>query len=64
MTLSTKQDAGFASRKFIITMGGMVLTTILALYGKMDANAALVLGAAIGAYNWANLREGQGGTPK
>lgn len=50
------------SRKFLVTMTGMILTTILAFNGKMDANVGLVIGAAIGAYNWANLRQSQNGS--
>ena len=52
----------WGSRKFIVTMTGMLLTTFLAFYSKMDANVGLVLGAAIGAYNWANLRQSQNGS--
>ena len=50
------------SRKFIVTMSAMVLTVFLAFHGKMDANVGLVLGAAIAAYNWANLRQSQNGS--
>lgn len=56
---------GYGSRKFLITALAMLLATGLAAYSKLDANGALVLGAAIGAYNWANLRQSQnGGAPK
>ena len=54
-------DKGLWSRKFIITMTGMVIAGVLAYMSKMDANVGLVIGAAIGAYNWANLRESQNG---
>jgi hypothetical protein len=50
------------SRKFIVTMSAMGLTVLLAFYGKMDANIGLVFGAAIAAYNWANLRQSQNGS--
>lgn len=50
------------SRKFIVTMTAMGMTVFLAFYGKMDANVGLVLGAAIAAYNWANLRQSQNGS--
>lgn len=54
------QPRDHLSRKFIVTTLGMILTTFLAYHGKMDANVGLVFGAAIGAYNWANLRQSQG----
>lgn len=50
------------SRKFIVTLSAMGLTVLLAFHGKFDANVALVFGAAIGAYNWANLRQSQNGS--
>lgn len=53
---------GYGSRKFIITMAGMAMATALAAYSKLDANGALVFGAAIGAYNWSNLRQSQNGS--
>ena len=59
MTLNTKQDGGFVSRKFLVTMTGMALATLLALADKMSGDVAIVLGAGIGAYNWANLRESE-----
>ena len=43
-------------------MTGMVIAGVLAYMSKMDANVGLVIGAAIGAYNWANLRESQNGS--
>ena len=52
---------GYGSRKFIVTLVGMFLATGLAAFGKLDANGALVLGAGIGAYNWANVRHKQNG---
>lgn len=56
-TSTTKPASDFASRKFIVTMTGMGVTTLLALYDKMSGDVAIVLGAAIAAYNWANMRE-------
>ena len=44
----------YASRKFIVTGGVIVATIVLAYYGKMDGNVAIVFAAAIGAYNLAN----------
>lgn len=55
-------DGSLFSRKFIVTMTGMLLTAALAYVSKMDANVGLVFGAAIGAYNWANLRQSQNGS--
>lgn len=52
-------EDGFASRKFIVTLFGMVCATGLAAIGKVDANVALVLTGGIGAYNWANVRHHQ-----
>ena len=45
---------GYGSRKFIVTMIGMLLTAILAFFDKMDGDVALVLVAAIGGYHVAN----------
>lgn len=50
------------SRKFLITGLVIGVTTFLAFHGKMDANVGLVFGAAIGSYNWANLRQSQNGS--
>jgi len=60
--LAGVKDRDHLSRKFIVTMTGMFLTAFLAFHGKMDANVGLVIGAAIGAYNWANLRQSQNGS--
>lgn len=51
---------GYGSRKFIVTITGMVLAVILAFAGKADANVALVLAAGITAYNWANVKQASG----
>ena len=51
---------GYRSRKFIVTMTGMALVSILAFAGKVDANVALVLAAGIAAYNWANVKHANG----
>jgi len=53
---------GYGSRKFIITLAGMMLGTALASMGKLDANGAMVLAAGIAAYNWSNLRQSQNGS--
>ena len=61
------KDRDFFSRKFIVTMTAMGLTVWLAFYGKFDANVALVFGAAIAAYNYANMKVTQsqnGSAPK
>ena len=44
----------YGSRKFIVTMTGMLLTAGLAVFGKMDAHVALVMSAAIAGYHLAN----------
>lgn len=54
-----KVEDGYGSRKFIVTLAGMLMATVLAALGKIDANVALVLTGGIGAYNWANLRHHQ-----
>ena len=51
---------GYGSRKFIVTIVGMVLASVLAFVGKVDANVALVLAAGIAAYNWANVKHANG----
>ena len=60
--MANTEPGSLRSRKFIVTMTGMFLTALLAFYGKMDANVGLVIGAAIGAYNWSNLRQSQNGS--
>ena len=47
---------GYASRKFIVTLTGMGLATLMAYFGKMDGNLMAVLTAGIAAYNWANVQ--------
>ncbi len=49
------------SRKFIVTMTAMFLATALAILEKFDANVGLVFGAAIAAYNWANVQGAKNG---
>ena len=66
------KDDGFASRKFIVTMAGMFLGTVVTLFGALrtvpegfwGALPALFIlfAAGIGAYNWANLRQSQNGS--
>ena len=48
----------FTSRKFIVTILAMVTTGILAYFGKMTGDTALVLSAGIASYNWANAKLG------
>ena len=65
-------DDGFRSRKFIVTMYGLSLGTIVTLFGAMyeppegfwGALPALFIlfAAGISAYNWANLRQAQNGS--
>ena len=43
-------------RKFTITLIGMFLAASLAYIGKLDGNAAMVLMAGIGAFNYANYK--------
>ena len=60
------------SRKFIVTMTGMALGTVVTLFGATAAvpdgywgalPALFILFAAgIGAYNWSNLRQSQNGS--
>lgn len=52
----------YGSRKFIVTMTGMLLTAALAYLGKMDAQVAMVMSAAIVGYHVANaFTTGAGG---
>jgi len=63
---------GYASRKFVVTMTGMglgTLVTLVAMFADPDpafygalTGFFLLLGAGIGAYNWSNLRESQNGS--
>jgi len=65
-------DDGFASRKFLVTMYGMTLGTVVTIGGALmtppdgywSALPALFIlfAAGIGAYNWSNLRESQNGS--
>lgn len=65
-------DDGFGSRKFIVTMTGMMLGTAVTVLGALKpvpegywgALPALFIlfAAGIGAYNWANLRQSQNGS--
>ena len=49
-------DDGFRSRKFIVTMSCIAATIGLAYFKSMNSDAALVLGACVAAYNWANAK--------
>lgn len=58
--MATKLN-GYGSRKFIVTLLGMLLCAgiaILAMFLKAEPSAAALLGigAGITAYNWANVR--------
>lgn len=44
----------YGSRKFIVTVTGMALTALLAVFGKMTSDVALVMSTAIGGYHIAN----------
>ena len=46
----------YASRKFIITMLGMLATVGLAYLSKMDGDVAIVLAAGIASYNYCNYK--------
>lgn len=52
-------EDGFYSRKLLVTVAIIVATTVLAVFGRMDANVGLVFSACVAAYNWANLRHHQ-----
>lgn len=53
--------ADFGSRKFLVTMSVIAATVGLAAFGKVDANVALIFGACVTAYNWANVKSQNGG---
>lgn len=44
----------FYSRKFLVTVGVVILSFVLSLLGRLDANWATVAAAAIAAYNLSN----------
>lgn len=46
--------ARYGSRKFIVTMTTLILTTALAYLGKMDAQVATVFSACVVGYHLAN----------
>ena len=48
----------YGSRKFIVTCLGMLGASVLAYYGKMNSDIALVLSAGIASYNGANAYVG------
>jgi len=59
---------GYGSRKFIVTLLGMLLCAgiaVLAMFLKAEPSAAALLGigAGITAYNWANVKH-NGSTPQ
>ncbi len=65
-------ESDYTSRKFIVTMTGMLLGIVLMVFGALvdppegfwGALPALfiLLAAGIGAYNWANVRYAQNGS--
>lgn len=44
----------YSSRKFWVTMGGMVMCFCLAMLEKETGQFGLLAGAAVASYNWAN----------
>ena len=46
----------YGSRKFVVTLLGIASATGLAAFKLMTPDVAIVLGAAIASYNWANSR--------
>lgn len=62
----------YASRKFLVTMTGMLLGVVLVMFGAIYdppdgywtalPSLFILLAAGIGAYNWANLRQAQNGS--
>ena len=51
-----QEDRVYSSRKFLVTMFGMISAVGLAVYGKLDTHSAMVLIAGIAAYNYANVK--------
>lgn len=52
----------FTSRKFIVTLLTLVLTTVLAIRESMDGNVAMVFAACVAGYHLANAyTTGKGG---
>lgn len=48
--------AKWKSRKFVVTVFGMLGATVLGALGRMDGDVALVYAAGIAAYNYANAK--------
>ena len=46
----------YASRKFIVTVLGMLTAVALAYFSKMDGDVAIVLAAGIASYNYCNYK--------
>jgi hypothetical protein len=44
----------YSSRKFIVTVGAMLLAFTLALIGKLSGEFATIAAVCVGAYNLAN----------
>jgi len=47
---------GYGSRKFLITILVVLVTTGLAYVEHMNGNTGIVFAAAIASYNWANAK--------
>jgi hypothetical protein len=45
-------DSKFKSRKFIVTMFGVTGTFVLAYFGKMTGDVAMVVAAGLAMYNY------------
>lgn len=51
-------DEKYRSRKFMVTVGGVLLASVLAFMGKLTPELSNVILTAIGAYNVANAWAG------
>lgn len=52
----------FTSRKFIVTLLTLILTTVLAITEHMDGNVAMIFAACVAGYHLANAyTTGKGG---
>ena len=52
---------GYASRKFLITAGAILLTTVLAYFEFMTGPVSVVFAAGIASYNYANMKGHENG---
>lgn len=65
-------ETDYGSRKFIVTMTGMLLGTGLTVFGALSTapdgywtalpSLFIFFAACVGAYNWANVRQSQNGS--